>query len=63
MTIRVMAVLEDGTEIDEEIPNYRLEELEIEVRETEQSLFVRIELEDCQGNLIYQFKREVTRTY
>ena len=55
MTIRVIAVWEDGTELDEEIPNNKLGELEVQVQETEQSLFVRIEIEDNHGNLIYQY--------
>ena len=63
MTIRVIAVLEDGTELDEEIPNYKLGELEVQVQETEQSLFVRIEIEDNHGNLIYQYKRKHTYAY
>lgn len=63
MTVRLIAVLEDGSEVDEEIPNYKLADLEIEVRETEESLFVRIEIEDSHGNLIYQFKRQVTYAY
>ena len=63
MTVRLLAVLLDGTELDEEIPNYKLGDLEIQVQETEESLFVRIEIEDNQGNLIYQFKRKHTYAY
>lgn len=63
MTVRLLAVLDDGTELDEEIPNYKLGDLEIQVRETEESLFVRIEIEDSNGKLIYQYKRKVTYAY
>jgi len=63
MTVRILAVLEDGTELDEEIPNYKLGELQVQVEETEQSLFVRIEIEDSNENLIYQYKRKVTYAY
>lgn len=63
MTVRLLAVLQDGTELDEEIPNYKLGDLEVQVQETEESLFVRIEIEDSQGKLIYQYKRKVTYAY
>lgn len=63
MTVRIIAVLEDGSELDEEIPNYQLGELEIQVRETEESLFVRIEIEDSNGNMIYQYKRKHVYAY
>ena len=63
MTVRVLAILDDGTELDEEIPNYKLGDLQIQVEETEHSLFVRIEIEDSNGNLIYQYKRKVTHAY
>ena len=63
MTVRLLAVLEDGTELDEEIPNYKLGDLEVQVQETEESLFVRIEIEDSKGTLIYQYKRKVTYAY
>jgi hypothetical protein len=63
MTVRVLAVLEDGSELDEEIPNYQLGDLEIQVRETEESLYVRIEIEDSNGKLIYQYKRKTTYAY
>jgi hypothetical protein len=63
MTVRLLAVLDDGTELDEEIPNYKLGDLEVQVQETEESLFVRIEIEDNNGKLIYQYKRKVTHAY
>jgi hypothetical protein len=63
MTVRLLAVLEDGSELDEEIPNYQLGDLEIQVQETEETLFVRIEIEDSNGKLIYQYKRKATYAY
>jgi hypothetical protein len=61
--IRLLATLVDGTTIDEEFPNHEAEEVEIMVRETKQSLLVRVEIEDSRGNLTYQYKRKTTYAY
>ena len=60
---RLNAVMVDGSAIDEQLPNHEISEVEIMVQETEESLFIRIEIEDAKGNLIYQYKRKTTYVY
>ena len=61
--IRLLVVFDDGTTIDETLPNHNVEEVELMVKETKQSLLVRVEIEDSRGNLTYQYKKETNYAY
>lgn len=61
--IRLLVAFVDGSIIEEELPNHEAEEIEIMVRETEDDLLVRVEVEDARGNLTYQYKRKTTYAY
>lgn len=63
MCIHVLVALVDGTVIDEEFPNHEVEEVETMVKETEDDLVVRVEIEDQQGRTIYIYKRKTHYVY
>ena len=61
--IRLCVALVDGTVIDEEFPDHEIEEIEIMVEESQTELICRIEIEDRNQQLIYQYKRKTTYAY
>ena len=61
--VRLLAAFQDGTTIDEEFPSHELESIELMVKESEDSLLIRVEIEDHKGSILYQYKRKWTPTY
>lgn len=61
--IRLLVALVDGTVIDEMLPNHEADDVDMMVKETEDSLLVRVEIEDSRGNLTYQYKRKSKHAY
>jgi hypothetical protein len=61
--VRLLVAFQDGTTIDEEFPNHELDQVQLMVRESEDELLVRVEIEDSKQNIIYQYKRKTTYAY
>jgi len=63
MCIRLLVAFEDGTTIDEEFPDHDYDSLVVMVTESEDSLLIRVDIEDSKSNLLYQYKRKVIHGY
>lgn len=61
--VRLLVAFQDGTTIDEEFPDHQLGDIQLMVRESEDELLVRVEIEDQKHNLIYQYKRKTNYAY
>ena len=63
MTIHVLVAFEDGTVFEHDFPNHELDDVLVMVKETEESLICRVEVENQKQNILYQYKRYRELTY
>lgn len=61
--IRLCVALIDGSIVDEEFPNHEIESIEMMVQQSEDDLILRVDIEDSNGKIIYQYKRKITYAY